>query len=254
MDRNFRRALPLVLRHEGGWSDHPLDKGGATMKGVTLATFRRYVKPDATKADLRKITDAQIATVYYRHYWSAVQAHLLPAGLDYTVFDFAVNSGPDRAAKYLQALVGATVDGKVGPATIRAVEAHDPAKLINGLCDARMAFLKKLKTWPTFGKGWTRRVDDVRRHALEWVGKPADVEQVVPEEVEEKVQRRTGIWGWITTALGGGGAGVAGLFGLDWQTIAALGAVAVVGILIVVLLGPQLARQVKRIREELEAG
>lgn len=61
MDRNFRRALPLVLKHEGGWADHPKDPGGATMKGVTLATFRRYVKADATKTDLRNISEEQIA-------------------------------------------------------------------------------------------------------------------------------------------------------------------------------------------------
>src|SRR5690606_511060 len=138
MDRNFQRALSLVLRHEGGWSDHPKDPGGATMKGVTLANFRRYVKPDATKNDLRNITDGQIATIYRRFYWDAVAGAELPSGIDYAVFDFAVNSGPSRAAKYLQAVVGAKQDGKVGPATLKATRAMMRATVINDLCDRRM--------------------------------------------------------------------------------------------------------------------
>lgn len=106
MDRNFQRALSLVLKSEGGWSDHPKDPGGATMKGVTLANFRRYVQSDATKDDLRKITDDQVATVYRRFYWDAVAGAELPDGIDYATFDYAVNSGPGRAAKALQAVAG----------------------------------------------------------------------------------------------------------------------------------------------------
>lgn len=166
MDRNFARALALVLKHEGGWSDHPDDPGGATMKGVTLANFRRYVKPDATKDDLRRVTDAQLATVYRRFYWDAVHGAELPDGVDYAVFDFAVNSGPGRAVKYLQGVVGVTQDGRIGPATLGATRAMMRATVINDLCDKRMAFLRGLKTWPTFGNGWTARVSSVRADAL----------------------------------------------------------------------------------------
>lgn len=167
MDRNFQRALKLVLAHEGEWSDHPADPGGATMKGVTLANFRRYVEPKATKDDLRKITDAQVATVYRRFYWDAVHGAELPDGVDYAVFDFAVNSGPARAAKYLQAVVGVVEDGRIGPATLKAVRAKMHATIIHELCDKRMAFLQRLKTWPTFKNGWTTRVKDVRSAALQ---------------------------------------------------------------------------------------
>ncbi|CAN7679246.1 glycoside hydrolase family 108 protein [Mesorhizobium sp. LjNodule214] len=166
MDRNFARALALVLKSEGGWSDNPADPGGATMKGVTLANFRRYVKADATKADLRKISDEQIGTVYRRFYWDAVAGAELPGGLDYAVFDFAVNSGPGRAAKYLQAIVGANQDGRIGPATLSAVKARPAGAVIDALCDARLAFLKRLPTWPTFGGGWSERVGSVRAQAL----------------------------------------------------------------------------------------
>lgn len=176
MDRNFQRALSLVLKHEGGWSDHPKDPGGATMKGVTLANFRRYVEPKATKDDLRKITDAQLATVYRRFYWDAVHGAELPDGVDYAVFDFAVNSGPGRAAKHLQAVVGVVQDGRIGPATMKAVRAKMHATVIHELCDSRMAFLKGLKIWPTFKNGWTDRVKAVRSEALKMAsGKPAPV-------------------------------------------------------------------------------
>ncbi|RUW72021.1 hypothetical protein EN858_17565 [Mesorhizobium sp. M4B.F.Ca.ET.215.01.1.1] len=168
MDRNFQRALALVLKSEGGWSDNPADPGGATMKGVTLANFRRYVKANATKADLRKISDQQIATVYRRFYWDPVAGAELPDGVDYAVFDFAVNSGPGRAAKYLQAVcgVGVVQDGRIGPATLAAVRAKPAGVVIDTLCDARLAFLRRLPTWQTFGRGWQSRVVGVRIQAM----------------------------------------------------------------------------------------
>lgn len=168
MHANFAAALAATLKHEGGWADHPKDPGGATMKGVTLATFRRLVKPDATKDDLRKITNAQLEAVYRKGFWSQVMADQLPAGVDFAVFDYAVNSGPGRAVKALQTIVGAKVDGIVGPETLKAVNAYgDVARLINALCDQRQAFVERLKTWPTFGKGWTSRIKGVRKLALE---------------------------------------------------------------------------------------
>lgn len=172
MNRNFERALPLVLKHEGGFANHPKDPGGATMKGVTLATFRRY-KPGATVADLKAISPNILAQIYRDGYWNEVNGDDLPAGVDYAVFDFAVNSGPGRAAEYLQAVAGVAQDGRVGPQTIAAVAKLDPASVINSLCNRRLAFLKRLKTWPTFGKGWESRVAGVRKEALAMVGSNA---------------------------------------------------------------------------------
>ena len=167
MDRNFERALSLVLAHEGGYVDHPKDPGGATNKGITIGTFRRFINPSGTKDDLKRITNAQVAQVYRRQYWDVVKAGELPDGLDYAVFDFAVNSGPGRAARYLQACVGAVVDGKVGPGTLAAVRNHDAGEIVEALCDDRMDFLRTLSTWKTFGKGWSRRVVGVRTEALD---------------------------------------------------------------------------------------
>jgi lysozyme family protein len=170
VDKNFARSLQEVRQHEGGWVDHPSDPGGATMKGITLANFRRFIKLNATKADLRAITDEQVAVVLRRQYWDAVLGAVLPSGVDYAVFDFAVNSGPKRAITYLQQTVGTLQDGVLGPATLAAVKTFDPRLLIDRLNDKRLNYMRRIThkgklLWPTFGTGWSRRVAAVRRTA-----------------------------------------------------------------------------------------
>jgi lysozyme family protein len=166
MRENFADALTRVLAHEGGFANHPRDPGGATMRGVTLANFRRYVDPNGTVADLKAITRDQLEDVYRDHYWHAVKGDDLQSGVDYSVFDFGVNSGPSRAARYLQGVVGVDEDGKIGPVTLQAVRKMKPDDIINKLCDRRMSFLRGLSTWSTFGKGWSSRVSGVRSVAL----------------------------------------------------------------------------------------
>jgi lysozyme family protein len=170
MKENFDRALRLVLVHEGGFSDHPRDPGGATMKGVTLNTFRRHFGSDKTVDDLRNITQEQLGQVYRSGYWDKCKGDELASGVDYAVFDSAVNSGPGRAARWLQAAVGAKPDGAIGPNTLGQVATHEPPAIIDELCDNRLTFLRGLDTFSTFGRGWTRRVGEVRRHALEMAG------------------------------------------------------------------------------------
>jgi lysozyme family protein len=164
---NFERCLAEVLKHEGGWADHPKDPGGATMKGVTIGTFAQFKGRKVTKDELRAISDADLRAIYRRKYWDVVKADDLPAGLDLVAFDAAVNSGPSRGARWLQDGLGVAADGKVGPMTIRAAQHANVPLAIGKALDARLAFLRRLKTWPTFGKGWQRRVDDVRRVAIE---------------------------------------------------------------------------------------
>lgn len=263
MDLNFKRALPLVLREEGGFVNNPEDPGGATNKGVTLVTFRRYVKPSGTVADLKRLSDDQAATVYYKQYWSVVDGPALPAGVDYCVFDFAVNSGPARAAKYLQAVVGAPQDGKIGPKTVAACEAMAESDIINRLCDRRMAFLRGLKTFDTFGKGWTARVARVRASALGMVGRPADTitkfidvpkpEPTVPQTVESAVKTQTHGWGWSGVGLGGVGTAITAATGLPWQTVALFAGLAVVGGVVALVVGPLIIQRIRAIREAIEA-
>jgi len=172
MNANFARALASVLRHEGGYSNHPKDRGGPTNKGITLAAFKANVKPDATIADLKKITDAQVSATYREAYWNLIKGDDLPGGVDYAVFDFAVNSGPSRAAKFLQRLVHVEEDGWIGPQTLAAVRVTDAIPLIKQLCDDRLDWLQTLDNWDTFGKGWATRVSDVRDDAVQLATRP----------------------------------------------------------------------------------
>ncbi len=159
-------CIPLTLAHEGGFVDHKSDPGGATNRGITIGTYRNFIDPKGTVSDLKALTEAQAVKVYKSQYWDAVRADDLPNGVDYAVFDFAVNSGPFRAATYLQEIVGAAPDGKIGPNTLAKVAAMDAAWIVNQLCNDRMSFLRRLSTFSTFGKGWTRRVSDVRSASL----------------------------------------------------------------------------------------
>jgi len=174
MKNNFNACLPLVLVHEGGWSDHPSDPGGATMRGITLATFRGYYQNSRlTKEQLRAITDEQVAEIYRKKYWDAVRGDDLPKGIDYAVFDFGVNSGPGRAIKAIQKVVGVPQDGVLGPVTLRAIEMKPAGWSISELCSNRLKWLQTLKTYATFGRGWKTRVEHVQRDALAMVtGRP----------------------------------------------------------------------------------
>jgi len=181
---NSKRAIAEILKHEGGYVNHPSDPGGATNKGITIGTYRQFINPTGTIADLKKLTTDDAIIVYKRQYWDAVLGDLLPAGVDYAVADFAVNSGPSRSAKYLQKVAGVSQDGKIGPQTLEAVEAMDAEAVIHMLCDERLAFMKRLrggKLWVKFGKGWSRRVADVRRLSLEWAESNAQSVPSAPE-------------------------------------------------------------------------
>lgn len=168
MKETYDKALYEVLRHEGGYVNHPKDPGGATNKGVTQNTYNSWRRSRGLSArSVRLITDGEVASIYRQNYWNVVRGDELPFGLDFAVFDFGVNSGPSRAVRYLQALVGAAQDGRMGPLTLAAVARYpDTEQLINRYMDRRLAFLRSLGTWPTFGKGWTRRVSEVRAEAI----------------------------------------------------------------------------------------
>jgi len=169
----FDPSLALTLAHEGGFVNHPKDPGGATNKGVTQKVYDAYrVSKGETPRSVRSITNAEVKDIYRRQYWNAARCDALPAGLDYAVFDYAVNSGVGRAVKDLQRTINNVgnelglgvrigVDSQIGPATINAaceIAAIDEVAFIEAYCNRRYDFLRSLKTFGTFGKGWTRRV------------------------------------------------------------------------------------------------
>lgn len=170
MKNNFNESLRHVLVYEGGWADHPRDPGGATMKGVTLQVFRNHFGADKTKEDLRNISDSQLEQIYKSGYWDKCKCDDLPSGVDFVVFDSAVNSGPGRGAKWLQGAIGAVQDGGIGPKTLAKVKDHEPVKIVNDICDNRLGFLKSLNNWSVFGKGWQMRVDALRKEAVHLAG------------------------------------------------------------------------------------
>lgn len=165
MKDNFAECLAHVLQSEGGWAEDPRDPGGATMKGVTLATYEQFKGRHATKDELRAISDEDLQAIYRQGYWDKVRGDDLPPGVDLVAFDAAVNSGPRQSAKWLQRAAMVTADGVIGPVTIKAVNALNRRQVINAACDNRLNFLRTLPTFAHFGKGWTARVARVRSAA-----------------------------------------------------------------------------------------
>lgn len=170
MRGNFDFCLNELMKHEGLYSDHKDDPGGATMRGVTKRVYEEWVGYPVTKDFMKTLTVDHVKTLYKVKYWDKVKGDALPDGLDLSVFDFGVNAGPRRANRYLQILVGATSDGIIGPATLQAVKdkgSQIGAKaLVRGYADLRHSYYRKLKHFKTFGRGWTRRVDEVQEAAL----------------------------------------------------------------------------------------
>jgi lysozyme family protein len=166
----FERSLKKVLVHEGGFSDHPKDPGGATMKGVTQGTYDAWRRAEGLPVrSVRLMEEKELQAIYRKRYWDVIKGDKLPPGVSYVVFDGAVNSGPSQSVKWLQRALGIKADGMVGQDTIGAVSAHtNHDYLIAKVLERRLAFLKALKTWKTFKNGWTDRVDGVRRVGQAW--------------------------------------------------------------------------------------
>ena len=217
MKRNYRSALSKVLIHEGGWADHHKDPGGATMKGVTLRTYQRFFGESKTKDDLRNITGDELERIYRDGYWDKCLCDDLPRGLDYTVFDAAVNSGPGRSAKWLQAAVGAAQDGSIGPRTIEKVTSHDLVEVIQDCCDLRLRFLQSLDNWSVFGAGWGRRVASVRSDAVAMAGGD-DLMQAAAPTVEFKTVKKGSSGAWVSKLQAALGLHVDSKFGPVTET------------------------------------
>ena len=169
MNRNWNKSFDLVIVNEGGYVDNKLDPGGATNWGCTQAVWEGYIGHKVSVDDMKALTKEDVKPLYKKRYWDAIHGDAIPSGLDYCLFDCAINSGVNRSSKIIQEIVGVFADGAIGNNTVSAITQLNPVTAINEFCDKRQAFLESLKTFPVFGKGWSKRVSEVRIRSLEMV-------------------------------------------------------------------------------------
>lgn len=171
MTSRFDAIQPDLLKHEGGYVDHPDDPGGATNQGITLATFQRHF-PGRLKSDLRRMTPDIRDTIYIKDYWNKVHAGEMWPGLDRVAYDAAVHSGPRQSLKWVQRAVMTGADGLWGAKTSSAIwsDRLDRVEAVQRACAYRMSMLRGLRHWDTFKNGWSRRVAEVEAKAAREAG------------------------------------------------------------------------------------
>tara|TARA_B100000927_G_scaffold281887_1_gene267875 strand:- start:4052 stop:4591 length:540 start_codon:yes stop_codon:yes gene_type:complete len=168
---NYEKCLELILHHEGGYVDHPEDPGGETNMGVTKKVYEAWcMDQDLHQKEMKDLEFQDVAPIYKQNYWDRVKGDQLPDGLDLCIFDFGVNAGTGRAAKFIQSIIGTAVDGGIGPNTLKALDMYVATEGLESTIDAyqekRQEYYESLSTFKTFGKGWTRRVDETTKEAL----------------------------------------------------------------------------------------
>lgn len=168
MNADFSHSLELLLATEGGYVNNPHDPGGATNKGIIQRVYDAYRRMKSLPpTSVRNITPADVADIYKLQYWDAVRGDAIPAGIDYCLFDESANSGPVKSIIDLQTALKVKADGQFGIVTFQALQSVvDRVALINRICDLRLSFLHRLRTWRFFGRGWTARVSRVRVEAI----------------------------------------------------------------------------------------
>ena len=167
MSKNFTDCLELVLKHEGGFVDHPKDPGGMTNLGVTKKVWEEWKGHPVTEKEMRELTPAIVAPMYEMRYWRTSYCEKLPRGLDLLVFSMAVNAGAGRSVKLLQDSIGLMADGIIGPRTMARINETNVETLIDKFSEIRTDYYKGLKLFPVFGKGWLNRTDKERLEALQ---------------------------------------------------------------------------------------
>tara|TARA_R100000654_G_scaffold21905_1_gene44174 strand:- start:1878 stop:2471 length:594 start_codon:yes stop_codon:yes gene_type:complete len=167
MKENFDAVLEHVLKSEGGYSFHPDDPGGETMMGVTRAVYEQWVGRQVVEGEMKSLTFKDVAPIYKKEYWDRLRLDEAPAGLDMVLMDIGVNSGTGRAAKWIQRIAGVKADGAIGPVSIKAISKLNPQDTIERLYHTRQSFYERLKTFSTFGRGWSRRNKEVTEFAKE---------------------------------------------------------------------------------------
>ena len=173
MKSTWALAFAELMKSEGGFTDDTRDPGnflpdgrpGCTNLGVTQAAWEAFIGHKVTHEDMKALTPETVEPFYKKKYWDAVKADDLPDGLDYLMFDFAINAGPGRAIKTMQKAIGSTPDGAIGPKTMQALKDANQGELVAKFSAEKEAFYRSLPTFATFGKGWLRRVAEAKTHA-----------------------------------------------------------------------------------------
>lgn len=161
--------LDKTLHYEGGYSDNPHDPGGKTMEGVTQRVYDAYrITHGLTRSWVKNILTTEVNAIYREQYWNHIQGDILPAGLDASMFDCAVNSGPGEAIILLQKALGVNADGHLGLITLARLRGvPDQDGLISEYNSYRLGFMHRLRNWKFFDSGWTARVHDVNTFSLQ---------------------------------------------------------------------------------------
>lgn len=163
---DYKVIIPFILKWEGGYVDIKEDRGGATNKGVTIATFRSVYGKDKTTQDLKSITDEQWNYIFKKLFWDKCKCTgITDQSVANIIVDYAWGSGISRAIKDVQTMVGTSVDGICGPKTIAAINRTDPPALFDKIKARRIQFYNNIvKANPSqskFLKGWTNRVNSL---------------------------------------------------------------------------------------------
>lgn len=151
---NFDTAFDHLITLEGGFNNHPDDPGGATMYGVT----EKVARANGFTGHMKDLTLAFAKSVYRKDYWDSCQCDSMPDVIRYPLFDAAVNSGSKQAVKWLQAAINVNADGVIGPKTKAAISASNYDLVRQKMIGARLRFMTNLSNWPSFSRGWARRI------------------------------------------------------------------------------------------------
>lgn len=241
MSDRFPICLPITLAHEGGYVDHPRDPGGATNLGVTLKTLSGWLGRTATKAEVKALKRREVEPIYRRNYWEPAGCARYQPGADLCVFDAAVNSGVSR--------------GKAWAAQVKA--GADAKAFVAQYCDIRLGFLKRLGTWSSFGKGWSRRVAEIRAKgttmalaAMGVTGAPAKT-ALLSEANRAEAQAKKDQTGAANAGTATGG-GVAAAPAAGVESATSWGVIALVAVVILAAVAFLIVRARNR-RDEAEA-
>jgi len=213
---NYYACLNFTFKYEGGYVNHPNDPGGPTNFGITQNVLAGWRGKPVSSTDVKNMTRGEAGDIYKANYWRAVRGDDLPAGVDLVVWDYGVNSGPARAIRALQGVLGVKQDGFIGAATLDAASKADPAVVVRKVCEQRQRFVRGLSTYKTFGKGWEARIAACKALALSMVNRSMSAPPAIvpePEPVEEAPAKARGSDESLMgsgTIRAGGGAAVAG--------------------------------------------